>query len=44
MEEARISLETLLRRMPDLQLDGTREIKWYRNAANRGPESLPLAF
>ncbi len=42
--EARISLETLLRRMPDLRLDESREIKWYRNAANRGPESLPVVF
>ena len=44
MEEARISLETLFRRVPDLRLDETREIKWYRNAANRGPESLPVVF
>lgn len=44
LEEARISLTTLFRRMPDLRLDETREIKWYRNAANRGPESLPLVF
>lgn len=44
MEEARISLEILFRRMPGLRLDESREIKWYRNAANRGPDSLPLAF
>jgi cytochrome P450 len=44
MEEAQIALETLFRRMPDLSLDESREIKWYRNAANRGPESLPLVF
>ncbi len=44
MEEAQIALETLFRRMPDLGLDESREIKWYRNAANRGPESLPLVF
>lgn len=44
MEEAQIALETLFRRMPDLDLDESREIKWYRNAANRGPESLPLVF
>jgi cytochrome P450 len=44
LEEARISLETLLRRMPNLHLDETREIRWYRNAANRGPYSLPLIF
>ncbi|QIN82320.1 cytochrome P450 [Rubrobacter tropicus] len=44
MEEARISLATLFRRMPDLRLDDDREIKWYRNAANRGPDSLPVVF
>ena len=44
MEEAKISLETLFRRMPNLRLDESRDIKWYRNAANRGPESLPVAF
>ena len=44
MEEAQIALETLFRRLPDLSLDESREIKWYRNAANRGPESLPLVF
>jgi hypothetical protein len=30
--------------MPNLRLDETREIRWYRNAANRGPDSLPLIF
>jgi cytochrome P450 len=44
LEEDRISLETLLRRMPNLHPDETREIRWYRNAANRGPNSLPLIF
>ncbi|AHY46011.1 Cytochrome P450 [Rubrobacter radiotolerans] len=44
MQEAEISLQTLLRRMPDIRLDEEREIVWYRNAANRGPESLPLVF
>jgi cytochrome P450 len=44
MREATISLETLFRRMPDMRLDASRRIKWYRNAANRGPESLPLTF
>jgi cytochrome P450 len=44
MEEAQIALETLFRRMPGLRLDDSREIRWYRNAANRGPENLPLVF
>ena len=43
-EEARISLETLFRRMPRIRLDESREIEWYRNAANRGPITLPLVF
>jgi hypothetical protein len=30
--------------MPDLSLDQSRQIRWYRNAANRGPENLPLLF
>ena len=44
LAEARISPETLLRRMPNLRLDETREIRWYRSAAYRGPDSLPLIF
>ncbi len=43
-EETRIALETLFRRMPDLRLDESSEIQWYRNAGNRGPEALPLIF
>jgi cytochrome P450 len=43
-QETRIALETLFRRMPDLRLDESREIVWYRNAANRGPINLPLVF
>lgn len=44
MEQTQIALETLFRRMPDLSLDQSRQIRWYRNAANRGPENLPLLF
>ncbi|MGI9114472.1 MAG: cytochrome P450 [Chthoniobacterales bacterium] len=44
LEESQIALETLFRRMPNLRLDQTRPIKWYRNAANRGPENLPLVL
>lgn len=43
-EKARIALETLFRRMPDIKLDESREIEWYRNAANRSPITLPLTF
>lgn len=44
MEQTQIALETLFRRMPDLSLDQSRQIRSYRNAANRGPENLPLPF
>jgi cytochrome P450 len=40
--ETRIALSAFLRRMPDYELDG--EIRWYRNAGNRGPESMPVRF
>jgi cytochrome P450 len=43
-EKARIALETLFRRMPGTRLDESREIEWYRNAANRVPITLPLTF
>lgn len=42
--ESRIALETLFSRMPGLKLDESREIVWYRNAANRGPINLPVVF
>ncbi len=44
LEEAQISLETLFRRMPGIKLDKSQGIRWYRNAANRGPDALPLVF
>ena len=44
LEETGISLETLFRRMPDAKLAESRDIVWYRNAANRGPEVLALVF
>jgi cytochrome P450 family 107 subfamily K polypeptide 1 len=43
-EETRIALETLYRRMPNLTLDRSREITWYRNVGNRGPVNLPVVF
>jgi cytochrome P450 len=44
-EEALIALEVLFRRFgADLRLDHSREVRWYRNAGNRGPEALPLSF
>lgn len=44
MEQTQIALETLFRRLPGLRLDESGEIRWYRNAANRGPSSLPIVF
>jgi cytochrome P450 len=41
-EIAAIGLEVVLGRMPGLKLDPSREIRWYRNAANRGPINLPV--
>jgi cytochrome P450 len=41
-EVATIGVATLLRRMPGVQLDESRPIRWYRNAANRGPFNLPV--
>jgi cytochrome P450 len=44
-QEATIALEVLFRRLgTDLRLDHSREVRWYRNAGNRGPEALPLRF
>jgi cytochrome P450 len=43
-EEASIALTTLFQRLPKLKLDASRPIQWYRNAGNRGPITLPLAF
>ena len=44
-EQATIALEVLFRRAGGpLQLDESREIRWYRNAGNRGPENLSVRF
>ena len=43
-EIATIALEELIRRAPGLRLDPSRPIEWYRNAANRGPSVLPVAW
>jgi cytochrome P450 len=42
-EQAQIALEVLFRRTGrPLWPDDEREIRWYRNAASRGPENLPV--
>jgi cytochrome P450 len=44
-EQATIALDVLFRRLgTDFRLDPAREVRWYRNAGNRGPEALPLSF
>lgn len=43
-EIAHIGLGRLLERMPGIRLDTGKPIVWYRNAANRGPSVLPVAF
>ena len=43
--EARVAIETLLRRLPDLRLAGPAEsLRWRRSLILRGLESLPLRF
>jgi cytochrome P450 len=43
-EQTKIAVETLFRRMSNLRIDESQEIRWYRNAGNRGPDALPLLF
>lgn len=43
-EQASIALSTLLQRFPRLRLDARQPIRWYRNAGNRGPITLPLVL
>jgi cytochrome P450 len=43
--EAKIAIDTLLRRFPNLHLTGTPEsLEWHRGLFLRGLEKLPLAF
>jgi cytochrome P450 len=43
MEQATIALEVLFRRAGDtLRREDAGEVRWYRNAGNRGPENLPV--
>lgn len=41
-QETVSAVRQILERYPRLRLDPDREIVWYRNAGNRGPESLPV--
>lgn len=41
-QETLSAVRQLLERFPRLRLDPDLPISWYRNAGNRGPESLPV--
>lgn len=41
-QETVSAVRQILERYPRLRLDPEREIAWYRNAGNRGPEALPV--
>lgn len=44
-QQAMIALEVLFDRLgTDLSLEQPDEVRWYRNAGNRGPEALPVTF
>ncbi|MEO8969084.1 MAG: cytochrome P450 [Solirubrobacteraceae bacterium] len=43
-EQSLVALSILFARLDDLRLDENAEIRWYRNAANRGPDELHLTF
>lgn len=44
-EQAKVALDVLFRRAGGpIAVDHSREIRWYRNAGNRGPENLPVKF
>ncbi len=43
-EQSLIALRVLLAQLQDIRLDEHSEIRWYRNAANRGPDELRVAF
>jgi cytochrome P450 len=44
-ELASIALEVLFARLgTNMRLDQPGEVRWYRNAGNRGPEALPVRF
>jgi len=42
--EGQIAFETLLRRMPDLALEGGRTLEWRHNLGLRGLTELPVTF
>ncbi len=43
-EQSQIALRTLFDRVGNLRLDENAVIRWYRNAANRGPDELHVSF
>jgi cytochrome P450 len=43
-EQALIALRVLFERLGEMRLGEEDEIRWYRNAGNRGPDRLPVKF
>ncbi len=43
-EQSLIAVRVLLQRLPEMRLGDEGEIRWYRNAGNRGPDRLPVKF
>lgn len=43
-EQSVIGLRVLFERLQEMHIDEHREICWYRNATNRGPDRLPVVF
>ncbi len=43
-EQSLIALRVLFERLSEMRLGEEGDIRWYRNAGNRGPDRLPLRF
>ncbi|MGI8506715.1 MAG: cytochrome P450 [Solirubrobacteraceae bacterium] len=43
-EQSLIALRVLFERLEGMRVDPDAEIRWYRNAANRGPDELRVTF
>lgn len=43
-EQSLIALRVLFARLGDMGIDERAELRWYRNAANRGPDELHVKF
>ncbi len=43
-EQSLIALRVLFERLDGMRVDPDAEVRWYRNAANRGPDELRVTF